>query len=924
MSSDPPSYHYPPAQTTASWSPASGSNSSLGQPLRPHPATAGAQAYLQQSPTQPNHDYGRPSSSSAAMNDYSSPRQPHLPRSAQGAGAGMHAQANGVALPAVSTLQPAYQGMATTVWRDDGRRKSLKLDSGSLVGSAKATSAWDHGASVNDAALRRASWAGHSAQSSYDDHHRLQTLPESAPNGYGHAAAPSSSDAPMWAGQYSTGFPGSMQQMHMSTSDAGSGAYSATAPHPAYAHPAYLTNPAPGVSGYAPYTPASSTFPATVYTPFLQQPSPAPSTLGGSSSAAVPSAAYSHSAYLPAQRTSVSYPAPSTVPPQATLASYLPASPVSPTFPVDASSPYIPSNTAAPAQVVLTATAARQKLGKIDLTGHSKQDPLARRPPTTAVSTRRAVELVYNCQHCSRKVGTITLRGGAVEKSSGDNASKYLGVFYCSNCSQIPPPSSSGSGTGAPPHPANVYAGEASYYDTLTAAVDAHLGEDVRAGDTRPPPVAPGKTRSGFTPLASMTSTGKKRRSSVVDTAEGILACDVCRRDLATGTLQIAATGEPIGATIEVLCAHCETRYMRCSDCGGGGGQKGVGRWRSKEVFTNGRKTCMLSHTRIGTVNEMDYDIYTISSLSRNDILELVDHCRDLYYTTLLGTLAVPDMLESACPIARSYSEVEKLCVDSWTTYEPLLTQDIEAGSGIRRYVAVRWARPTTRKKRNKKSGSGSGDTQASPENPGIPLPRLSGDGPLTASPIPTGQPVIREGKILTGFVLAEHDLNAGILHVALTLPTGAGESYDASTRLLQTLVARVHEDLNGTNAHRAHMGLPAYPMVSTAWQMHMTKRDSRIMSRLETRRGFIPLEDFLVKYEDVDASNFPPHRPTYLPNELLRGWTVYAKRLTSDDLPPSAAAATSASRPATSAGTSTSSTAPQQLSSANRRASVQ
>lgn len=41
--------------------------------------------------------------------------------------------------------------------------------------------------------------------------------------------------------------------------------------------------------------------------------------------------------------------------------------------------------------------------------------------------------------------------------------------------------------------------------------------------------------------------------------------------------------------------------------------------------------------------------------------------CRDLYYTNLLGTLAVPDMLESVSPIARSFAEIEKLCVDSWT-----------------------------------------------------------------------------------------------------------------------------------------------------------------------------------------------------------------------------------------------------------------
>jgi len=51
-------------------------------------------------------------------------------------------------------------------------------------------------------------------------------------------------------------------------------------------------------------------------------------------------------------------------------------------------------------------------------------------------------------------------------------------------------------------------------------------------------------------------------------------------------------------------------------------------------------------------------------------------------------------------------------------------------------------------------------------------------------------------------------------------MPTGAGESYDASTRLMQTLVARVHDDLAATNAHRAALQLPLYPPMTTAWTM--------------------------------------------------------------------------------------------------------
>ncbi|GAA5929634.1 hypothetical protein JCM3775_006504 [Rhodotorula graminis] len=702
-----------------------------------------------------------------------------------------------------------------------------------------------------------------------------------------------------------------------------------------------------GSSGGAPsfYTPTGTAFPPHAYTPMFSHSSSSaiaafastsssfshPQSLVSPHSSAYPQQQQQHPQHPQhpehqQQHAYVTYvtspsahlPPTSTIPPHVTLGGYsgdgglvgaasTGDSPTSPTFPIDASTPYIPPDPTAPTPpCVLVAAANRDKLGPIDLTGHSRTDDVSARRPSTAQSSRRAVDLVYECQNCRRKIGRLTLRGGSVDKAAGDNPSKYLGVFYCTQCVAPPPSSANGLRPDGLNGGTMAYATEATYHDTLSAAVDRFQGIDPKLGDSRPPPAPPGKVRSGFTAQSQLagSSTGmggvggggggggggsqgsKKRRASVVEESEGLLACDVCRRDLATGSLQLAATGEPVGATIEVLCAHCESRYTRCSDCGGGGGSKGVGRWRCTQLFPPGRRTCMLLHTRVGTVNEMDYDVWPISTIPNAKRPELIDLCKDLYYTNLLGTLGVPDMLESVCPIARSFTEVEKLCVDSWTTYEPFMIDDVEPTNQSRRYIALRWVRPSSRKKRNKKGSSGNTaevGAQSSPEENKMPLP---------ASPLFDGSkgdvPLIREGKVLTGFILAELDLNVGNLHVAITLPTGAGESYDASTRLLQTLVARVHEDLAATNAHRTAMQLPRYPPLTTAWTMHMTKRDSRIMSRLETRRGFIPLEDFLVKFPESDPKHFPPQRPAYLPPEFLRGWQVYAKRLTADDLPPS------------------------------------
>lgn len=55
---------------------------------------------------------------------------------------------------------------------------------------------------------------------------------------------------------------------------------------------------------------------------------------------------------------------------------------------------------------------------------------------------------------------------------------------------------------------------------------------------------------------------------------------------------------------------------------------------------------------------------------------------------------------------------------------------------------------------------------------------------------------------------------------MVLTLPTGAGEAYESSTRLLQTLLARVQEDVVALNAERNRMRLPPYPLLHTAWTL--------------------------------------------------------------------------------------------------------
>ncbi|GAA5906035.1 uncharacterized protein JCM6883_002530 [Sporobolomyces salmoneus] len=846
-----------------------------------------------------------PSIANSGENSFSPGPPPPAPSTTTNTTSSYTGRANGVTMFPPSELNPLPEDRSSSSggqWSAQDRRKSCKVTTSSSSRSMGDLVAADWSSNQLNQNQRRASWAPNSTSS----------FPNPFPQQFSHSPLANSHDisylSPLSAPQHS--FVNSPSNQHL--------------PHPTsnfpHFHPSFLSS-----SSLSSSSQSNSPFPPSQHYPFHLPPPVGPShdlslpfrDFTGSShslasvqphSSFPPPNYHQQQQYFgnPLQSHHHQLPAPPPVP----LTAYLPSStstnslrPPSPpsrtpsqthtqsrrrssasSLPPNPSSPYIPSSDPSkPSAAVLKAAAHRRKLGVLDITGRlSPADKSARRT-VLQTSTRRAVELDYNCYQCGSEIGKLTLRGGAVDLEGGADAANYHGRFVCSTC--MPLPSVTGNGkdrelafTG--------YNDEAIYEDTLSGAVDRFEGLDLETNDVRPTPAPPGKSRTGFTPTQALTN-GKKRRASVLDSTEGLLGCDVCRREIGSGQLS-RTDGAAVNASIEVLCAFCDTRYLRCSDCGGGGGTKGVGRWRCKEMFPHGRRTCQLLHTRLNAVNDMDYDVWPISKLSEAERDKVSTICAEFHASSILGTLAVPDMIESVSAIARSFEEVEKICIDCWTTYDPLIRNDIEATSdrATKRFVALRWSTPMIRKKKSRaKAPTLNADGTPSRRGGSRPKARTS---PSMSPDASNGGPVlIREGKLLSGFVIAEHELEDGILHLALTVPTGAGEAYEATTRLLQTLIARAHDELAETNAERARQNLPPYPPLTTAWTMHMTKRDSRIMSRVETRRGFIPLEEYLASHPESRRECFAPIRETYLPPELLRGWTVYVKSIEQEDFPP-------------------------------------
>ncbi|KAI9347780.1 hypothetical protein DFJ73DRAFT_451931 [Zopfochytrium polystomum] len=96
------------------------------------------------------------------------------------------------------------------------------------------------------------------------------------------------------------------------------------------------------------------------------------------------------------------------------------------------------------------------------------------------------------------------------------------------------------------------------------------------------------------------------------------VACDVCRRELGCGGVRVSAKRQiPFASTkqdftVEVVCAHCREHFGFCTECGGGGKYR-TGKYRPVELFSSGRRTCNLSHVRVGDA-QLAYRVYDSTS----------------------------------------------------------------------------------------------------------------------------------------------------------------------------------------------------------------------------------------------------------------------------------------------------------------------
>ncbi|KNZ50747.1 hypothetical protein VP01_425g2 [Puccinia sorghi] len=367
-------------------------------------------------------------------------------------------------------------------------------------------------------------------------------------------------------------------------------------------------------------------------------------------------------------------------------------------------------------------------------------------------------------------------------------------------------------------------------------------------------------------PAPQGATTTFRKRNRRTDDVTAITTCDCCSRQLGVGGIVPRNGRSAIQFVVEVVCAHCVNNFRRCTDCGGGGGSRlGVGKWRCKELFSDGRRTCILSHQRKGASNDVITTVWRVRQLTENPELDtLAGQLQELVKHSLYAALATPEILESGLARVTTFDEIKTMYANGWKQIKPLIYEDVEASKARRRYVSLRWTKPHPRK----------GPKRGAPNS----CDQLS-------TSAREGDMVLEPGKELSGFVLSEWDMHEGTFFVQVAMPWQSGDALESTAglshksfieakadreRLVNDLVRR------GTNLLEANL---RYPPIRHLWTMLFFHQETRLVQFLEKRRKFMPLEEYLRLYPDAKRHMFPPARDCYVPCEEQLGWSVWVRR---------------------------------------------
>ncbi|KAJ3177317.1 hypothetical protein HDU87_004569 [Geranomyces variabilis] len=274
----------------------------------------------------------------------------------------------------------------------------------------------------------------------------------------------------------------------------------------------------------------------------------------------------------------------------------------------------------------------------------------------------------------------------------------------------------------------------------------------------------------------AMASKSKRKQGN----EQAVMACQACKR-----TIGLATADDPSQAStqrnymghdtqnahhagnrsnavnldIESVCVPCYAKYGFCSECGGGGTYR-TGKYRPRELFQAGRRTCSLSHVRVGRSHPVRYtfeawDLDRMDPNLRNLRAEQVAH---YFVETATKIVACAQVMEFTVGV-KTWEDVQRRRVGSREEIMALIDgtchSEADGNPPPRRYLGVAWMPvPGPRSKRAETAANNAAAANLSSATP----PSSHNNSSSSSSNLPA--PTHTIAAILT----ARYDESTGIL----------------------------------------------------------------------------------------------------------------------------------------------------------------
>ncbi|KAJ3410679.1 hypothetical protein HDV05_003502, partial [Chytridiales sp. JEL 0842] len=265
---------------------------------------------------------------------------------------------------------------------------------------------------------------------------------------------------------------------------------------------------------------------------------------------------------------------------------------------------------------------------------------------------------------------------------------------------------------------------------------------------------------------------------------------------------------------VEMLCEGCEAQFAFCTECGGGGRFR-TGKWRPKELFSPQRRTCSLSHVRLGNVSSHSITVWNFKEDElRSQLVVLMEECKEVYFDCLWGVVGVPEVIAtspppSTFPALQAYLQQRQLLTTSLilsitNPSEPLVLPDVLHAStsfhAQNLYLAVvkvqdghtRKAKPSNVTSNTNPSSTNS--TSSAPPTKSRTTPPARASSSFTSN---RGSAAKKKGHLLGGYALAIYHpetQNVTLLDLILRVPGSRGGGLER--KLVQSLLERIGEDV--------------------------------------------------------------------------------------------------------------------------------